>query len=355
MKASITSSPFKRTTLTTAAMMQWVAIATIPGLMTKCFLFGLGPLIQVLLCIITAMLCESAVMYARKRPISSALRDYSALLTGLLLALALPSYAPWWVAVIGSIFAILLVKQVYGGLGHNIFNPAMAAYVFLLISFPVSMTSWLPPEGIIAHSVTMADAVSLIFNDFTLDGFSLHQLSVDIDGISRATPLDTFKTGLSQGLSSNSILESPVFTSFAGAGWQWLNLAYLLGGLLLLSKRIIFWHIPGAFLITLLALSAVGYLLSPEHMAGPMIHLFSGATMLGAFFIITDPVSASTTNRGRLVYGALIATLVYLIRSFGGYPDAVAFAVLLANCCSPLIDYLTQPQVYGYKESKSND
>ena len=145
-------------------------------------------------------------------------------------------------------------------------------------------------------------------------------------------------------------MQNPIFGSFAGIGWQWVNLAYLIGGLYLLKARIINWHIPVSILASLAVCASVGYLLHPGVSAGPSLHLFSGATMLAAFFIATDPVSASTTNRGRLIYGALIGLLIYLVRTYGGYPDAVAFSVLLLNMAVPLIDYYTQPKVYGAKD-----
>ena len=167
-----------------------------------------------------------------------------------------------------------------------------------------------------------------------------------------ATPLDTLRTGLSRGLTLEESLQSPVFYGFAGTGWLWLNLAYLAGGLLLIQQNIISWRIPVAVLGSLFVLSAIAGLAAPDTLAGPLFHLFSGATMLAAFFIATDPVSASTTDRGRLWYGALIGLLVYIIRSYGGYPDAFAFAVLLANMCVPLIDYYTRPRTYGHKAKR---
>lgn len=355
MKLSINSSPFKRAPLTTADMMGWVALACLPGLFIQCYLFSFGPLIQVGLTIFTAMLAEALVMILRRRPVFQALGDQSAMLTGLLLGLSLPAYAPWWVAVLGAAFAIIMVKQLYGGLGHNLFNPAMAAYVFLLISFPLSMTSWTPPVVIIDQIIDFPDSVALIFTGFSVDGFSLHQMSVGIDGITQATPLDTLRSGLAQGLTSSEVVENNSLFQLGHLGWQWINVAYLAGGLMLIQRGIIYWHIPLAFLCTLLVLSIVGYSIAPDQVATPMIHLFNGATMFGAFFILTDPVSASTTPRGRIIYAILIGILVYLIRSLGGYPDAVAFAVLLANMCVPLIDQYSQPKVYGYKKGKGND
>ncbi|PJG57928.1 RnfABCDGE type electron transport complex subunit D, partial [Aeromonas cavernicola] len=221
------------------------------------------------------------------------------------------------------------------------------AYVLLLVSFPVQMTSWLPPESVRAYSLGVGDAVSVIFTGFSLDGYTMAQLKQGVDGLTMATPLDTLKTGLTQGLTAGEVLTHGVFADGWGIGWSWVNLGYLLGGLLLLQQKVINWHIPTAILGVLLLASTLGYLVSPDVTGTPLFHLFSGATMLGAFFIATDPVSASTTPRGRLIYGALIGLLVYLIRRFGGYPDAFAFAVLLANLAVPLIDSLTRPLVYG--------
>lgn len=249
--------------------------------------------------------------------------------------------------VLGTAFAIIIAKHLYGGLGQNLFNPAMVAYVLLLVSFPVQMTSWLPPSSIAAYDIGFADAASVIFTGFSLDGYSMLQLKQGVDGLTMATPLDTLKTGLTQGLTATEVMTHKVFEGWGGIGWSWVNLGYLLGGLFLLQQKVINWRIPTAVLGALLLAATLGYLATPDATATPMLHLFSGATMLGAFFIATDPVSASTTAKGRLVYGVLIGVLVYVIRRFGGYPDAFAFAVLLANLCVPLIDSLTRPKVYG--------
>ena len=281
----------------------------------------------------------------RGRPVKPALLDGSAALTAVLIGLSLPPLLPWWMLVLGTAFAIIIAKHLYGGLGQNLFNPAMVAYVLLLVSFPVQMTSWLPPSSIAAYGVDFGDAVSVIFTGFSLDGYSLAQLKQGVDGLTMATPLDTLKTGLTQGLTASEVMTHAVFEGWGGIGWSWVNLCYLLGGLFLLQQKVINWRIPTAVLGALLVSATLGYLATPDATATPMLHLFSGATMLGAFFIATDPVSASTTARGRLIYGVLIGVLVYLIRRFGGYPDAFAFAVLLANLCVPLIDSLTRPKV----------
>ncbi|MCX2192922.1 electron transport complex subunit RsxD [Pantoea agglomerans] len=310
-----------------------------------------APFLQVLLATLTAWLTEAAILRLRKAPVASTLADNSALLTAVLIGISLPPLAPWWLVVIGTLFAVVIAKQLYGGLGQNPFNPAMVGYVVLLISFPVQMTSWLPPDTLQAIKPGLMDSLSMVFQGHTLAGETMQQLQMGVDGISQATPLDTFKTGLRAGHSAEHLLAQPIYSGvLAGLGWQWVNVGYLAGGLFLLWKNAIRWHVPAAMLLSLAFCATLGWFFSPESLNSPLIHLFSGATMLGAFFIATDPVTASTTNRGRLVYGALIGLLVWLIRSFGGYPDGVAFAVLLANICVPLIDYYTQPRVYGHQK-----
>ncbi len=344
----IASSPHAHNRKRTSDLMKWVALCAIPGLAAQTYFFGWGTLIQLAFAITLALTFEASVMLLRKRPIRSALNDYSAVVTAWLLAVAIPPLSPWWLLVIGMIFAIYIAKHLYGGLGQNPFNPAMVAYVVLLISFPVQMTSWLNPGSMANESLSFADSLSLIFTGFNLDGFSLQQIRTGIDGVTMATPLDAFKTSLHSGLTVQETLQLPMFGLVAGQGWEWVNAAYLLGGLVLLQQRIIMWYIPAAFLASLFVFSSVFAMFAPGTVAGPMIHLFSGATMIGAFFIATDPVSASTTVKGRLVYGALIGGLVFIIRSWGGFPDGVAFAVILANMFVPLIDYYTKPRTYGH-------
>lgn len=344
----IASSPHAHSKRSTAELMKWVAICALPGLGVQSYFFGWGTLIQLCLAIILALALEAGVMKLRKRSPALALRDYSALVSAWLLAVAIPPLSPWWVITIGILFAIIVAKQLYGGLGQNPFNPAMVAYVVLLISFPVQMTSWLAPHQLAPESVSFVDSLSLIFTGFNQDGLSLQQIRTGIDGMTMATPLDAFKTALHGGQSVSEALSLPQFSGLAGIGWDWVNLAYFAGGLWLIKLRVINWHIPVAFLSGMVITSLALMLLAPGTSASPIIHLLSGATMLGAFFIATDPVSASTTNTGRLIYGVFIGSLVVIIRSWGGFPDGVAFAVLLANMCVPLIDYYTKPRTYGH-------
>ncbi|MCR0998328.1 electron transport complex subunit RsxD [Serratia rubidaea] len=346
----IASSPFTHNQQSTSRIMLWVMLACIPGLAAQIWFFGYGSLVQTALAMATALLAEGAVLALRKQPVRARLADNSALLTALLLGISLPPLAPWWMVVIGTLFAIVIAKQLYGGLGQNPFNPAMVGYVVLLISFPVQMTSWLPPEALRAEALPFHDVLLSIFSGQTGQGLTLHQLQMGVDGVSQATPLDGFKTGLRSGHSVEQVLQTPIFSgALAGVGWQWVNLGFLAGGLFMLGRKLIHWQIPFSMLAAIALCSALAWQLDPAHQASPLIHLFSGATMLGAFFIATDPVSASTTPKGRLIYGALIGVLVWLIRVYGGYPDGVAFAVLLANITVPLIDHYTQPRVYGHR------
>ena len=346
----IASSPYTHNQRQTSRIMMLVLLAALPGIVAQLWFFGWGTLLQIVLAAISAIAAEAAVLKLRKQPIAPILKDNSALLTGLLLAVSIPPLAPWWMVVLGTVFAVIIAKQLYGGLGQNPFNPAMIGYVVLLISFPVQMTSWLPPQEIAATVPGFFDALNVIFNGHTASGGDMNSLRMGIDGISQATPLDTFKTTLHAGRTVEQVMQYPIYSGvLAGAGWQWVNLAWLAGGIVLLWQKAIRWHIPVSFLLSLAVCATLGWIFSPESLASPQLHLLSGATMLGAFFILTDPVTASTTNRGRLIFGALAGLLVWLIRSFGGYPDGVAFAVLLANITVPLIDYYTRPRVYGHR------
>lgn len=343
------SSPFQRTYRSTTQVMLWVMACLIPGVALQSYFFGFGNLIQIAMAAFVALLAEGIILKIRNRPVIYTLKDGSALLTGILIAISIPPLAPWWIVVIGTLFAVIFVKQLYGGLGQNIFNPAMAAYVLLLISFPVQMTTWLPMQSLQPFMVSFMDQVHAIFTGYTIDGYTVSQLTLSIDGLSMATPLDTVKNSLKEGLTTPEIFAGALFKITSSQAILWMNIGFLLGGVVLVVKRVIQWMIPVSFLVGVTVFSFVAYAYQPDLNGSPMFHLFSGATMLGAFFILTDPVTAATTVKGRIIFGLLIAFLVVLIRNVGGYPDAVAFAVLLGNMCVPLIDYYTQPKVYGGK------
>jgi len=315
-------------------------LALIPAILALTYYFGPGVLINIVLAVTVALAAEALMLRLRQRPIKPFLSDGSAIVTALLLAIALPPLSPWWLTTVGILFAIIFAKHLYGGLGYNPFNPAMVAYVLLLISFPVEMTTWLPLASLSDSPITLNHAFQVIFTE-------QWPQNINIDAISAATPLDSMKTQIGLQLTPAQIIEQSVFNGFAGVGWQWINIWFALGGIFLIYRKVISWHIPIAVIASLTAISLLTWLVAPETTATPWFHLLSGGTMIGAFFIATDPVTAATTIKGRLIFGAGIGVLTYIIRVWGGYPDGIAFAVLLMNMLVPLIDYYTQPRVYG--------
>lgn len=338
MTSVLVSSPYVSPGKSLRRLMINVLIGLVPGTLAYIWFFGPGVLVNIVLAIIFALGFEALVLQLRKKPIKPHLTDFSAVVSAWLFALCLPMHSPWWMVLIGVGFTMIAGKHLYGGLGFNPFNPAMVGYVALLISFPREMTTWYLPEAVSGNTLSLADSLAYTFGLADIAQW---------DAMSSATPLDVFKTGMSQNLPATEILQSPVFGSFGGVGWEWIAGGWLLGGIWLLVSRTIYWHIPVAVLAGL-GICALGfYLGNPETIASPLFHLLSGSIIIGAFFIATDPVTAATTIMGRIYYGLMIGILVYIIRSWGGYPDGVAFAVLLANMCVPFIDYYTQPRIYG--------
>ncbi|WP_439510793.1 electron transport complex subunit RsxD [Marinimicrobium koreense] len=338
------TSPHTHSTRSTGQLMRLVVFATLPGLVAMTLAFGWGSLFNVLLASASALAFEALVMKLRGRPVLFYLRDCSALVTGVLLGLALPPYCPWWLVVTGSGIAIILAKQLYGGMGYNPFNPAMVGYVVLLISFPVEMTQWAAPAA------TLAEGQSLMG---LAEGFKQIVAGVPVDGYTAATPLDVMKQNSGQTM-ADLYASDPTLSAgwLAGAGWEWVNLGFLLGGAFLLYQRVFTWHAPVAMLVALTVMSVLFFDGSSASNGSPVFHLLSGATMFGAFFIVTDPVSSAVSVRGRLVYGTLIGVLLYVMRAWSNYPDAVAFAVLLANFAAPFIDYYTLPRTYGHTKAR---
>lgn len=341
MRLGLTSPFLTRPNRVTQHML-WLLAALVPALIALVHYFGSGVLIQLIFSVVLALVIEAIMLALRGRPLAPFLTDGSAIVTAVLLALAIPPLAPWWLTAIGILFAIVFAKHLYGGLGYNPFNPAMAAYVLLLISFPLEMTTWLPVADLAAHSLDFTAAFQWIFTAQLPAG-------VQIDMLSGATPLDAVKTQLGQGISTATIASQSLFGALGGKGWEWVNFWFFIGGLLLIYRRVISWHIPTAMLGTLLILSSITYLIAPEVSGTPWLHLVSGGTMIGAFFIATDPVSGCTTLRGRLIFGVGVGVLTYVIRVWGGYADGIAFAVLLMNMLAPTIDYYTQPKPYGHE------
>lgn len=339
----LTQSPYLVSPVSVTRIMLKVLLALVPGIIAYVVLFGVGILVQLFLATVTAIVAEALFLKIRHRPVSPALADLSAVVTAWLIALSFPPTGPWWLVVVGTLFAIIIVKQLYGGLGQNPFNPAMAAYALCIVSFPAIMSQW--PMTLANSGLTIADQIGIIFNH-----------TQNIDGWTGATPLDHLKTTLrlstaNDSLTIQSIVKNQkVYGIAAGQGWEWVTLGWLIGGLWLWQQRVITWHIPIAFITAIGTLSLLLWGIDPKHYANPIFHIFGGATLLGAFFIATDPVSGATTPRGKLVFAAGAGIIAYLIRVFGAFPDGVAFGVLLMNICVPLIDMYTQPPIFGEKK-----
>jgi len=327
---------------TVSRVMFQVLLALVPIALVHVALLGPGLLLQVAVASVTALACEAAALRWRQRDAVPALRDGSVLVTAALLALSVTPLLPWWLTVLGTAVAVLLGKHAFGGLGQNPFNPAMVGYAVLLVSFPVEMTRWpVPLDATSTHG--WADLARL-----TLQAFYGGGLASGWDGYTGATALDSIRGGLDQRYTMYELLARGDIVGTVGArGFEWLNLTALGGGLYLLARRLVRWHIPAAVLVGLLVPSFVAHALDPGGHLAPLLQAFSGATMLGAFFIATDPVSAATSDRGRLWYGAGIGVLTWIVRTWGGYPDGFAFAVLLMNLAVPLLDRYTVPRIYG--------
>jgi electron transport complex protein RnfD len=325
--------------------MRRVLYALAPAAVVYTWFFGYGLLINFTIAGLAALLTEAGMLKLRGRATRGPLTDGSALVTAALLAFSLPPLLPWWIPALGAFIAICLGKQLYGGLGKNVFNPAMVAYVFLLVSFPIEMTQWIPPRMGDIDYVHLGFIANV---DYAFTGHLPGTLT--LDALTRATPLDTVREGLRAGQTFSEARAGSLFGDFGGRGWEWIDNFIGLGGLYLLYVGIIRWQIPFAVLAGLLVPATLTYFTDPASFASPGFHLFSGATLLGAFFIATDPVSAATTDRGRLVYGAGVGLLAFAIRTWGGYPDGLAFGVLLMNAAVPLIDRYTRPRIYGHAE-----
>lgn len=332
-----------------AATMLSVMLALLPAVLVAVYLYGWLAVQLIVLCVGTCMLTEALCLRAMGRP-STVLQDGSAALTGLLLAMVLPPYVPWWIPLLGSMTAIALGKQVYGGLGFNPFNPALAARVVLLISFPLFMTTWIVPMSAVRPPLdlyALGESLRLMFAGPA-------SLGLELDAISQASPLGYVKTEWSRGVGFFEAMRhydysyANAFLGFeAGSLGESSALALLLGGVYLLARHTITWHIPTAYLATVAALAFVFHAIDPQHYPPALFHLLAGGLMLCAFFMATDPVTSPVTPMGQIVFGIGCGVITWGIRSFGGYPEGAMFAVLLMNCTVPLIDHYCRPRVYG--------
>jgi electron transport complex protein RnfD len=326
------------------AIMLHVLIALMPATVFGIFIFGWPALFLFLVTVGSAALFEAVCLKLAGKPVSPALKEGSALVTGWLLVMSLPPWAPWWIGVLGSALAIIVGKQVFGGLGQNIFNPAMVARVALLVSFPLEMTTWPKPGSI----VFMTDPGLLESLGFSFSGTPIP------DAYTSATVLGAIKTEATLGHTVKQALEN-ANVGWGGTlfGWSTGSLgetSVLLigaGGAWLLIKRVITWHIPLSLLASVGLLSTIFSLLNPDHYAGPFIHLTSGALLLVAFFIATDYVTSPSSPTGQLIFGAGCGALIYAIRTWGAFPEGAGFAILLMNSLTPLLDHYFRPRIYG--------
>lgn len=326
---TVSPSPHVHEALTTPQIMRGVIYAMVPALAFSVYNFGIGALYVSFIAVVSCLLFEQLIMmYLMRKP--STISDGSAVITGLLLAFNLPSNLPWYAIIIGSAIAIGIGKMSFGGLGNNPFNPALVGRVFLLISFPVQMTSW-PAVG----------------------------WSASIDGVTGATALGTLKDGLRQGETVSALMTDmpsylDMFLGFhSGSLGEISGVALLLGLLYLLYRRIITWHIPVSMVATVYLFAGAFWLINPELYPNPLFHVLTGGVLLGAIFMATDYVTSPFTHKGMLIFGAGIGIITVIIRLFGAYPEGVSFAILIMNGFVPLINKFTKPSRFGVIKSKT--
>ena len=321
-----------------------VQVALVPATLYGFWLFGWPSFFLWLLTILSCLAFEAlSLKMIGVTQIKRTLFDGSALLTGWLLAMTLPPWAPWWVAVLGGFIAIVIGKQVFGGIGQNVFNPAMVARVALLVSFPLPLTQWVFPLPL----------TSLAAPDF-VDGLRIFLTSLpQPDAMASASILGYTKTELSRGIDLLHALagdHAPLLSwigARSGSFGESASLLILGGGIYLLATGVITWHTPLAVLAGIAIPAGIGHAVDPGHYLSASAHLLSGAAMLGAFFIATDYVTSPNTGSGQIVFGLGIGFLTWVIRTYGGYPEGMAFAVLLMNALTPVIDRFAKPRVLG--------
>ncbi len=302
----------------TRRVMWMVVLALVPALGASLYFFGWKALQLELTAVAAAVLTEALIQKLRGRPVT--ITDGSAVITGLLLAFNLPVGVPWWLAAVGAVFAIAVAKQAFGGLGHNIFNPALAGRVFVMHSWLTKMTTWSPPRT---------------------------PLYSGVDALTYATPLGAAKEAVIQWLPAKDCVWNMFLGNIGGCIGETSALALLLGGIFLLWRGYIRWQTPVAFIGTVALLT---WILPPK--AGvlaisPICHVLGGGLFLGAFFMATDMVTTPVTARGMLIFGLGCGLLVSVIRLYGGFPEGVCYSILIMNAFTPLIDKFTRPKVFG--------
>ena len=303
----VSGTPHVRSKESIQSIMRDVIIALVPATAAGIYYFGLRALILIVAAFISAVFIEWLYEKITKKPVT--INDLSAVVTGLLLAMNLPASAPVWVAIVGSAFAIIFAKQLFGGLGQNFINPALAGRAFLLASYPTEMTTWVVPNGLAADAATYA------------------------------TPLAQLKNG-----ALDASLKQLVIGQVGGTIGETCAIALIIGGIYLLYKHVISWKIPVIYIATVFILFAV---IGRHGMRMPLQEIFAGGVMLGGIFMATDYASSPVTPKGQVIFAVGAGLLTYLIRTFGGYPEGVSYSILIMNCCVPLIERFTEPTIFG--------
>lgn len=325
---TVSGSPHVHAHQNVKSIMYGVVIAMIPAIFVSVYFFGIDAARVLLISVLACLFFEWIIQkYLIKGPVT--INDGSALVTGVLLAFNVPSNLPAWILIVGALVSIGIGKMSFGGLGKNPFNPALVGRVFLLISFPVQMTSWPVPKALFAEGVT--------------------------DAITGPTTLGVLKEGLDAGKSVQEIMASPNFPGYVndlmgaqgGSLGEISALALLLGAIYMFSRRIITWHIPTAYIGSAVVFSGILWLIDPTHYIDPLMHLLAGGMILGVFYMATDMVSSPMTPRGQLVFGVGAGLLTILIRVWGAYPEGVSFAILIMNAFTPLINNAFKPKRFG--------
>lgn len=336
------AAPHTTTSNSPGRIMALVMLALAPATLYGFWLYGWPAFYLWLITVAAAMFGEAFCLRLMNREALPVLHDGSAILTGWLLAVSLPPWAPWWIGVFGGLFATTLGKQAFGGIGQNLFNPAMVARVALLISFPVQMTAWVAPLPLFSVGAPGPIEGLLIV---------LRGVPPAFDAVTSATMLGFAKTELSRGISLFDSLQHAPALSFIGSrpGSLGETAAWLIaaGGVAMMFLRIISWHIPLAMLAGIALPAAILHAVDPARYLDMGAHVLSGGAMLGAFFIATDYVTSPNAPRGQLIFGFGCGLLTWVIRTWAGYPEGVAFAVLLMNSLTPIIDTYFKPRIYG--------
>jgi len=329
-KLVLSTSPFVKRTVDTPGVMRHVIYSLVPVMAAAVYFFGISALLIIVTCAAGTALTEW-IVNGRGPLNTSTLTDGSAILPGLLLALTLPPGLPLWMAFLGAVFAILIGKALFGGLGQNVFNPSLTGRAFIQASFPVAITTWDAPHHRIGDFFHTMGAT-----------FTAPFMTPQYDGVSAATPLAKMKFE-----STTTALGNLLFGSTGGSLGETCAILILLGGLYLAARRFLNWRIPVAILGTVFVFVGILHLVNPDRFAAPWYQLFAGGLMLGAIYMATDPVSSPVTPRGCWIFGIGIGLLVVVIRQFGGLPEGVMYSILLMNALVPLIDRYTQPRIYG--------